>query len=75
MYIYVCICICIYIYIYIYIGGKYQPFPSGVVSLRGIQNQGFYFFEVENPGYILGVWTRVLGVQMGPGPGPNWEPP
>ena len=73
MYIYVCICICIYIYKYI--ERKYQPFPSGVVSLRGIQNQDFDFSEVGNPGYILGVWTHVLGLQMGPGPGPNWEPP
>jgi len=51
-----------YAYIYIiyiyYIGGKSQHFPSGVVSLRGIQ--GFDFFEVENPRCILGVWTRVL---------------
>ena len=67
MYIYVCICICIYIYI----GGKYMPFPFGVVSLRGVQNQDFVFSEVGNPGYILGVWTHVLGLQMGPGPGPN----
>ena len=36
-----------YIYIYIYIGDKYQPFPSGVVALRGIQNQGFDFWGVE----------------------------
>ena len=26
---------------------RYLPFPWGVVALRGIQNQGFYFFEVE----------------------------
>ena len=64
----------VYVYIYIYIGGKSQHFPSGVVSLRGIQNQGFDFFEVENPRCILGVWTRVLGAQMGPGPGPKWGP-
>ena len=64
-----------YIYIYIYIGGKYQPFPSGVVSLRGIQNQGFDFSEVRNSGYIWAVWSGVLGFQMGPGPGPNWGPP
>jgi len=36
----------IYIYIYMYFGGKYQPSLSGVVVLRGIPNQGFYFFEV-----------------------------
>jgi len=72
MYIYVCICICICIYIYI--GGKSQHFLSGVVSIRGIQNQGFDFFEVENPRCILGVWARVLGAQMGPGPRPKWGP-
>ena len=68
------VCTYMYVYVYIYIGGKYRPFPSGVVSLRGIQHQGFYFFEVENPRCILGVRTRVLGAQMGSGPGPNWGP-
>ena len=37
---------------------QYLPFPSGVVALRGIQNQGFDFFEVENQGYnALDVWV------------------
>ena len=30
---------------------QYLPCPWGVVALRGIQNQGFYFFEVANQGY------------------------
>ena len=30
---------------------RYLPCPWGVVALRGIQNQGFDFFEVENQGY------------------------
>jgi len=47
----------IYIYIYIYIGEKYQPFPSGVVSLRGIPNQVFYFFEVEHTSPFRLVWS------------------
>ena len=53
---------CIYIYIYICFFG-------------GVQNQGFVFFAVNNSRYNLGGWTRVSGAQMGPRPGPNWEPP
>ncbi len=63
-----------YMYMYLYIGGKSQPCSTGVISLWGIHFQDLYFFEVENTRYILGVWTRVLGAQMGPGAGPNFGP-
>ena len=52
--------------------GKYEPFPSGVIPLWGIRNQGIDIFEVEyTPKCILHVWTGVSTAQMGPGPGPN----
>ena len=38
---------------------QYLPFPSGVVSLRGIQNQGFDLFEVENTWCSPALWTVI----------------
>ena len=39
----------------------YLPFPSGVVSLRGIQNQGFDFLSMESPLSEVNPMTEVPG--------------
>ena len=59
-----------YIYIYIYIVVKYKLYPSGVVSLRGTQNQSFTFLKWKIPGVFwmsgLVFWVPKWAKEPGP---------
>ena len=43
---------------------QYLPCPWGVVALRGIQNQGFDFFEVANQGCNFLVFLYIFGKML-----------